>query len=108
MAALKILAIALLALGSTQAVAGEIDKPSDRGMVWTTAGPTLLSSTATDVTSHPDKYFGLAKADALAFIGSDGEIRSAQFEQAVRYYRDTYSTPLMSDIQLAQAIATAF
>jgi uncharacterized protein (TIGR02448 family) len=107
MAALKVLAIALLALGSTRAAAGQIDNPIDRAMVRTTTGPTFFSSAATDVTSHPNKYFGLAKADALAFIGSDGEIRGAQFEQAARYYRETYSPPLMSDIQLAQAIATS-
>ncbi|CDF96841.1 hypothetical protein BN844_1072 [Pseudomonas sp. SHC52] len=49
-----------------------------------------------------------AKNDALTFIGSDGQIRGAQFEQASRYYRSNYNSPLMSDMQLAQAIATSF
>jgi uncharacterized protein (TIGR02448 family) len=52
--------------------------------------------------------FKPAKADALAFIGSEGQIRGAQFEQAVRFYRTTYLPPLMSDRQLAQAIATSY
>ena len=49
-----------------------------------------------------------AKADALAFIGSDGEIRGAQFEQAARYYHSAYGQPHMTDKQLALAIATSF
>ncbi|QBX41407.1 DUF2388 domain-containing protein [Pseudomonas fluorescens] len=44
----------------------------------------------------------------LAFIGSDGETRGAQFEQAVRHYRAYYPLPHMTDGQLAQAIATSF
>ncbi|MDQ0652373.1 uncharacterized protein (TIGR02448 family) [Pseudomonas cedrina] len=54
------------------------------------------------------KNFKPAKADALTFIGTDGEIRGAQFEQAVRFYRTTYSPPLMTDHQLALAIATSY
>ena len=100
--------IAGLALFATQAMAGEIKKPGDRAMFWTTSGPTFFSSFASDVTSHPSKYFGAAKADALAFIGSEGEIRGAQFEQASRYYRSTYSPPFMPDMQLAQVIATTY
>lgn len=52
--------------------------------------------------------FKPAKADALAFIGSKGEIRGAQFEQAVRFYHTTYAPPLMTEHQLALAIATSF
>ncbi len=61
----------------------------------------------TSLTTEPPKIFKSAKTDALAFIGSDGEIRGAQFEQAYRYYRATNASPLMSDMQLAQAIATS-
>ncbi|NNA88326.1 DUF2388 domain-containing protein [Pseudomonas gessardii] len=53
------------------------------------------------------ELFKSSKSDALAFIGSDGEIRGAQFEQACRYYRSAYKPPLMSDAQLALAIAAA-
>ncbi|WP_346780110.1 DUF2388 domain-containing protein [Pseudomonas sp. MPFS] len=48
-----------------------------------------------------------AKTDALAFIGSDGEIRGPQFEQAVRYYHAAYAPPYMSDEQFALAIAAS-
>ncbi|QYX55117.1 DUF2388 domain-containing protein [Pseudomonas sp. S07E 245] len=44
---------------------------------------------------------------ALTFIGSDSTICGAQFEQASRYYRSTHSEPMMSDMQLAQVIATS-
>ncbi|WP_095095823.1 DUF2388 domain-containing protein [Pseudomonas sp. Irchel 3A5] len=50
-------------------------------------------------------FFTPARDDALAFIGSDGDIRGAQFEQAVQRYRSTANQPQMSDLQLAQAIA---
>ncbi|PHN28722.1 DUF2388 domain-containing protein [Pseudomonas sp. ICMP 561] len=49
--------------------------------------------------------FTPAREDALAFIGSDGDIRGARFEQAVQRYRSTANQPQMSDLQLAQAIA---
>lgn len=53
-------------------------------------------------------FFTPARDDALAFIGSDGDIRGAQFEQAVQHYRSTANKPLMSDLQLAQAIAAKY
>ncbi len=53
-------------------------------------------------------FFTPARDDALAFIGSDGNIRGAQFEQAVQHYRSTANQPLMSDLQLAQAIAANY
>lgn len=53
-------------------------------------------------------FFTPARDDALAFIGSDGEIRGAQFEQAVQRYRSITKPPLMSDLQLADAIAASY
>ncbi|VVN50650.1 hypothetical protein PS687_00378 [Pseudomonas fluorescens] len=70
--------------------------------------PTVTVAATTGLTMLAANNFKPAKADALAFIGSEGEIRGAQFEQASRYYRSTYSSPLMSDMQLAQAIATSY
>ena len=70
--------------------------------------PTVTVAATTGLTMLAANNFKPAKADALAFIGSDGEIRGAQFEQASRYYRSTYSSPLISDMQLAQAIATSY
>ena len=62
----------------------------------------------TGLTMLASNNFKPAKADALAYIGSDGDIRGAQFEQAVRFYRTTYAPPLMNDQQLAQAIVNTF
>ncbi|MCF5102439.1 DUF2388 domain-containing protein [Pseudomonas proteolytica] len=103
----KTLAIAVLALVSTQAESGEGANPIAAAIFLTISAPTILIGATTSLTTEPPKIFKSAKADALAFIGSDGEIRGAQFEQASRHYRSTYAPPLMSDTQLAQAIATS-
>lgn len=103
----KTLAIAILASVSTQAFA------EDRGsyqnsMFLVLLAPTVTVAATTGLTMLAANNFKPAKADALAFIGSEGEIRGAQFEQASRYYQSAYPSPLMSDMQLAQAIATSF
>jgi uncharacterized protein (TIGR02448 family) len=103
----KALAIALLASASTQAVSGDNANPVAAGIFLTISAPTILIGATTSLTTEPPKVFKSAKTDALAFIGSDGEIRGAQFEQASRYYRSTNAPPLMSDTQLARAIATS-
>lgn len=82
--------------------------PFDQVMTYTTFGPTILSAWTSFKPDDAQKPLKTAKMDALAFVGSDGQIRGAQFEQASRYYRTNYSSPLMSDMQLAQAIVTAF
>lgn len=100
------LAIALI-LTSAPAVAE--DKGSyQNSMMMITLAPTALLSATSGLTMLATKNFKPAKADALTFIGTDGEIRGAQFEQAVRFYRATYSPPLMTDHQLALAIATSY
>ncbi|AIG01633.1 Protein of uncharacterised function (DUF2388) [Pseudomonas fluorescens] len=104
----KVFALCLLTSISPHTLAGEPEKPGDRAMYWTTVGPTLFSTIATELTTHPGNFFAPAKSDALAFIGSEGQIRGAQFEQAVRYYHGAYRPPFMSDGQLALAIATAY
>ena len=103
----KTLAIALLASVSTQAVSGDDVNPIAAGIFITISAPTILIGATTSLTTEPPKVFKSAKTDALAFIGSDGEIRGAEFEQASRYYQSTYPSPLMSDMQLAQSIATS-
>ena len=104
----KTLAIALLASVSTQAMSGDGANPIAAAIFLTVSAPTILIGATTSLTTEPPKIFKSAKTDALAFIGSDGEIRGAQFEQASRYYRSTSTPPLMSDAQLARAIATSF
>lgn len=104
----KTLAMAVMALSGTQAMAAENANPFDKGLMITTFLPTILIGGITSLTTEPPKLFKTAKTDALAFVGSGGEIRGAEFEQASRYYRATYATPLMSDMQLAEAIASLF
>lgn len=103
----KALGVALLASVSTQAVSGDDVNPIAAGIFITISAPTILIGAITSLTTDPPKIFKSAKTDALAFIGSEGEIRGAQFEQASQYYRSTYAPPLMSDTQLALAIATS-
>jgi len=104
----KTLAIALLASVSTPAVSGDDVNPIAAGIFITLSFPTILIGATTSLTTEPPEIFKSAKGDALAFVGSDGDIRGAEFEQASRYYRSTYKSPLMSDMQLAQAIASSF
>lgn len=104
----KTLAIALLVSVSTQAVSGDGANPIAAAIFLTISAPTILIGATTSLTTEPPKVFKSAKTDALAYIGSDGDIRGAQFEQAVRFYRTTYAPPLMNDQQLAQEIVTRF
>ncbi|MFI8645872.1 DUF2388 domain-containing protein [Pseudomonas iridis] len=104
----KTLAIAVIVLSSTQAIAAENNNPFQGALMITTIVPAVIISAPTAITSEIPEYFKSAKTDALTFIGSDDEIRGAEFEQASRYYRFTYASPVMSDMQLAQAIVTSF
>ncbi|WP_460150088.1 DUF2388 domain-containing protein [Pseudomonas sp. S3_A03] len=104
----KTLVIALLASVSTQPVSGDDVNPIAAGIFITISSPTILIGATTSLTTEPPKIFKSAKTDALAFIGSDGKIRGAEFEQASRYYHSKYPSPLMSDMQLAQAIAATY
>ena len=104
----KTLAAAVMVLSTTQAIAAENNNPFQGALMITTIVPAVIISAPTAITSEIPEYFKSAKTDALAFIGSDGEIRGAKFEQASRYYQSTYPSPLMSDMQLARSIATSF
>ena len=104
----KTLAIAVMVLNSATALAAENNNPFQAALMITTIVPAVIISGATAATSSIPDLFKSAKGDALAFVGSDGEIRGAEFEQASRYYRAIYSEPLMSDQQLALAIAASF
>lgn len=104
----KILAIAVMVMSSTQAIAAENNNPFQGALMITTIVPALTTSAPTAITSEIPEYFKSAKTDALAFIGSGGEIRGAEFERASRYYRSAYKSPHMSEMQLAQAIATSY
>ena len=102
------MAIAAMVLICNQITANEKATPFDKVMTYTSILPTALTTMPTYTTDDSQKPLKSAKTDALAFIGSDGEIRGAEFEQASRYYRSAYTSPHMSDMQLAQAIVTSF
>lgn len=104
----KALGVALLTAISLQGLAEEHNNPFDKALFYTTIAPTVLIIGTTGLTTLAPEMFKSAKSDALAYIGSEGEIRGAQFEQAVHHYRATSRPPLMSDAQLALAIATHF
>ncbi|CAM2754454.1 conserverd hypothetical protein [Pseudomonas gessardii] len=101
------LAITLLLVAGTQAVAAENNNPFQAALMLTSVAPFVITSGATAGTLYIPELFKSSKSDALSFIGSDSEIRGAQFEQACRYYRSAYKPALMSDAQLALAIAAA-
>lgn len=81
----KTLAAAVMVLSTTLAIAAENNNPFQGALMITTIVPAVIISAPTAITSEIPEYFKSAKTDALAFIGSDGEIRGAEFEQASRY-----------------------
>ncbi|GGJ37601.1 DUF2388 domain-containing protein [Pseudomonas avellanae] len=105
----KTLAIALTACISIQLApdgfANERNGYGPNTVVLSTVASGLLTTMAADKVAD---FFRPARDDALAFIGSDGEIRGAQFEQAVQHYRSISTQPRMSERQLAQAIAAIY
>ncbi|WP_143522388.1 DUF2388 domain-containing protein [Pseudomonas sp. 2822-17] len=52
--------------------------------------------------------FHLIQNRCSCVIRLDGEVHGAAFEQASRYYRSTYASPYMSDMQLAKAIDSSY
>ncbi|MFY0752414.1 DUF2388 domain-containing protein [Pseudomonas sp. NFX5] len=103
----KIVAATLMVSINAHASEGS-DDSYNNSMLSVLMAPTYTVAGTTGLTMLASNNFKPAKADALAFIGSKGEIRGAQFEQAVRFYHTTYAPPLMTDHQLALAIATTY
>lgn len=92
-----LLASALLAL-SFPVLAGSFAGSS----AGTSAGGTSASSGST---SSDDKVVLEARDDAAAFVASDGRIRGARLEAALRQLRERrLDARAASDMQLAQAI----
>lgn len=89
---------ALVACSITPALAGSFAASSAS----TSAGGTSASS---KTTSPDDKLVLQARDDAASFVASDGRIRGAQLEAALRHLREKNASALRaSDMQLAQAI----
>ena len=91
---------ALLAcLAATPAFAGSFSG--------TTAGSSAAGTSQSSGSSSGDdnKVVLLARDDAASFVASDGRIRGAQLEAALRYLRErNIKAKRASDMQLAQAI----
>ena len=72
----------------------------------TSAGTSAAGSSASSQSSSgDDKVVLQARDDAASFVASDGRIRGAQLESALRYLREKNADARRaSDMQLAQAI----
>jgi uncharacterized protein (TIGR02448 family) len=88
----------LLAFSITPALAGSFAA--------STASTASEGSSASSKSSSPDDKLVLeARDDAASFVASDGRIRGAQLEAALRHLREKISSAQRaSDMQLAQAI----
>ncbi|VXB26695.1 Holliday junction resolvasome, helicase subunit [Pseudomonas sp. 8AS] len=62
------------------------------------------TSDATSSSFKDDKIVLQARDDAASFVASQGEIRGALLENALRHVRLNYPTGTASDMQLAQAM----
>ena len=63
------------------------------------------SSASSGSSSGDDKIVAQAREDAASFVASDGRIRGAQLEAALRHLREKgEAARKASDMQLAQAI----
>jgi uncharacterized protein (TIGR02448 family) len=72
----------------------------------TTAG-SVGTSASSKTTSPNDKVVLQARDDAASFVASDGRIRGAQLEAALRHLRERNAgAQRATDMQLAQAILT--
>src|SRR5262245_31190716 len=96
------LTCALLAcIAAGPAFAGASTAGSSAGAATSGAG----SSASSKTTSPDEKIVMQAKDDAASFVATDGRIRGAQLEAALRHLREKYSIAQhASDMQLAQAI----
>jgi uncharacterized protein (TIGR02448 family) len=71
----------------------------------TSAGGSSASSASSDSSSGNDKVVLAAHDDAASFVASDGAIRGAQLEAALRHLREhAPQAAQASDIELAKAI----
>ena len=89
--------LALLALSWTQ---------SANAFDMTTQNVVLSGYVTSKVTSAPfdHKLIRAAQDDAAVFVASDGQIRGAQLESALRYLRHNPPKLNVSDLELAQII----
>ncbi|MDH0648737.1 DUF2388 domain-containing protein [Pseudomonas sp. GD03858] len=70
-----------------------------------TVGSSLGTAAVSGSTSRPARTYQAARDDALQFIASEGRLRGARLEQALREYRQAHPGSIASDPELAQAFA---
>ncbi|MGH8353252.1 MAG: DUF2388 domain-containing protein [Pseudomonas sp.] len=102
MSRLRLLSAAALLTIATGASASSFVATTDvvgRAVVATTDTSSDLSSSLKD-----DKIFRAARDDAASFVASQGAIRGAQLEAALRHIRQQAPHLAASDGQLAEAI----
>lgn len=71
-----------------------------------TVGSSLGTAAVSESTSQAPRAYRQARDDALAYVASAGQIHGAQLEQALRLYRHQHPQSPLSDLQVAQAIAS--
>lgn len=72
-----------------------------------TIGSSLGTAAASESTSQsPRAAYQHARDDALAYVATAGVIHGAQLEQALHLYRSEHPQSPLSDLQVAEAIAS--
>ncbi|MEP9315759.1 DUF2388 domain-containing protein [Pseudomonas sp. LABIM340] len=71
-----------------------------------TVGSSLGTAAVSESSSQAPRAYQQARDDALAYVASAGHIHGAQLEQALRLYRSEHPQSPLSDLQVAQAIAS--
>lgn len=94
-----ILSVFLSASCSNSAYAFDAFNLSTQGTVASGYASSMVTSAPFD-----HKLLLAARDDAAAFIASDGQLRGAQLESALRYLRQTRPKLHANDLELAQAI----
>ena len=96
------LTCALVACSITPAFAAS----SAAGSAASCVGSMASSHTTSPGNDTEKKMVLQARDDAASFVASDGRVRGAQLEAALRYLREQHlNARVASDMQLAQAIA---
>ena len=96
-----VLCALLSCLVAGPALAGASTAGSSAGAATSGVG----SSASSKITSPDEKVVLQAKDDAASFVATDGRIRGAQLEAALRHLREKYLTAQhATDMQLARAI----
>jgi uncharacterized protein (TIGR02448 family) len=92
----------LAAAGLANAMDGK-GNSSDHFTIGTSLGTAAVSGSTSQ---SPRAAYQKARDDALAYVASAGLIHGAQLEQALRLYRNEHPQSPLSDLQVAQAIAS--